>query len=62
MWALVHYVRSLGEFEGGFGLNAHSVVEAAAHGDGDAHEAAPTHGEEHGALPNSTVDQGAQTH
>lgn len=62
MWSLVHYVRSLGEFEDGFGLNAHSVVEAAAHGEDEAHDTAPAHGEEHGALPNSTVDQGAQTH
>ncbi|MCB9913819.1 MAG: c-type cytochrome [Planctomycetes bacterium] len=28
MWALVHYVRSLGEKEDGFGLDAFSVVEA----------------------------------
>lgn len=35
MWSLVHYVRSLGEFEDGFGLDSHTTVAARHHGDGD---------------------------
>lgn len=71
MWALVHYVRSLGEVHDGFGLNAHSVVEAghgAGHSAGDGHGDAHgepheddhgEHGDVHGAL---TRPEGAEAH
>ncbi len=58
MWSLVHYVRSLGEFEGGFGLNAFSLVDShkGSHGQHTSHE------NEQSALPADLSEPNTRAH